>query len=333
LDPGSPPTDTAGRYHTWTRVAADPAPGRLSRLVDARRHTAAYLPSHLHEQQRTLDALQPEVLHLARAAGHDTTTPVLAGVFPTGTLDALSVPVPGRGVLVLVDTSLLDLLDAVLKTMTGALPTYGSPPLLTPDQTSYVLAEAFNAHLYGNGAGRAWRLPELSGQRAALVSLMARRATQFVLAHEVSHLLAGHLRHARRRIDAGTPVGALVARSVGWPREHEADRLAASIMLHTLDGLGARELEAYEPCLVGAVLLVLFLHEVTDRLADELGLTVPFAGNHPPPVRRIQTLVEHLAAQVRTPRALDLAADVATWLEEQLDGVREWFRLADEALV
>jgi hypothetical protein len=333
LDPPARHADTAERYHTWTQVAAEPLPDLLARLVDVRVRPAAYRHAHLWELQRTLDALQPEVPHLARAAGWDSSTPVLAGVFPTGTLDALSVPVPGRGVLVLVNTSLLDLLGAVLKTMTGALPNYGTPPLLTSEQASYALAEAVNAHLYGNGAVQARRLPELSGQRAALVSLMARRATQFVLAHEAGHVLAGHLPHSRRLTDPGTPVGPLDARSVGWPREHEADRIAAVMMLRTLDGLGRRELEAYEPCLVAAVLLVLFLHEVTDRLADELGLTVPFAGNHPPPVRRIQTLVEHLAGHVRTPRALDLAGDVATWLEGRLADVREWFRLVDDSLI
>lgn len=333
LDPGVHAADTAARYHTWSQVAAEPLPGRLARLVDVRVRPTAYRPAHLHDGQRTLDALQPEVLHLARASGNPVDTPVFAGVFPTGTLDALSVPVPGRGVLVLVNTSLLDLLGAVLKIMTGALPNYGTPPLLTSDQASYALAEALNAHLYGNGAVEARRLPELTGQRLALVGLMARRATQFVLAHEVAHVLAGHLVHARRRTDPDTPVGALDARSVGWPREHEADRLAATILLHSLDDLGPRELDAHEPCLVGAILLVLFLHEVTDRLADELGLAVPFAGNHPPPVRRIQTLVEHLAGRVRTSRALDLAGDVATWLEDQLAGVREWFRLVDEVLI
>ncbi|MCC8246565.1 hypothetical protein [Saccharothrix luteola] len=331
--PAHPGGDTAARYHTWTQVAAEPPSALLARLVDVRVRPAAYRPAHLREQQHTLDALQPEVLHLARTAGWETTIPVLAGVFPTGTLDALSVPVPGRGVLVLVNTSLLDLLGTVLKIMTGALPDYGAPALLSTDQATYALAEAVNAHLYGNGAVQARRLPELSGQRAALVSLMARRGTQFTLAHEVGHVLSGHLRHARRLTDPHTPVGALDAQSVGWPREHEADRVAATIMLRTLDGLGHRELEAHEPYVVGAVLLVLFLHEVTDRLADQLGLTVPFAGNHPPPVRRIQTLVEHLAGHVRTPRALDLAAEVATWLEDRLDGVREWFRLVDDSLL
>lgn len=326
-------TDPAvDRYHTWTQVAAEPPGDRLARLARVRVRRPPYRAGHLHEQQRTLDAVQPEVLHLARASGREPGVPVLAGVFPTGTLDGISVPVPGSGVLVLVDTSLLDLLDAVLKIMTGALPNYGAPPLLDADQASYALAEALNAHLYGRGAVRARRLPELSGQRAALVSLMARRATQFVLSHEVAHVLAGHLPHARRRTEPATPVGALDAQSFGWAREHEADRVAALIMLHSLDDLPPRVLEAHEPCLVGAVLLVLFLHEVTDRLADELGLAVPFAGNHPPPVRRIQTLVEHLAGRVRTPRALDLAGDVATWLESQLGGVRDWFRLVDDSL-
>ncbi|WP_447008265.1 hypothetical protein ACRAKI_18025 [Saccharothrix isguenensis] len=330
LDPRAHPADTAPRYHTWTSVAAEPLPARLARLAEVRVRPAAYRPAHLHDRQRTLDALQPEVLHLARAAGLPVDTPVLAGVFPTGTLDGITVPLPGRGVLVLVDTSLLDLLDAVLKIMTGTSPTYGTPSLLTTEQASYALAEALNAHLYGNGAVQAQRLPELSGQRLALAGLMARRATQFVLAHEVAHLLAGHLVHASRRTDPDTPVGALDARSVGWPREHEADRIAAVIMLHALDDLGPRELDAHEPCLVGAVLLVLFLHEVTDRLADELGLTVPFAGNHPPPVRRIHDLADHLAGRVRTPRALDLAADIADWLEGGLGGVREWFRMVGE---
>ncbi|MDU0294018.1 hypothetical protein [Saccharothrix longispora] len=330
--PGAADEHTEG-YRTWTQVASDPLTRRLARLVDVRVRPAAYRPAHLRDQQRTLDALQPEVLHLARAAGLRPTTPVLAGVFPTGTLDALSVPVPGRGVLVLVNTAALDLLGGVLKIMTGALPHYGTPPLLTASQTSYALAEAVNAYLYGKGAVEARRLPGLSGQRLALVGLMARRATQFLLAHEVAHVLAGHLVHARRRTDPDTPVGALDAQEVGWSREHEADRLAATMLLHTLDDLAPRELDVHEPCLVAAVLLVLFLHEVTDRLAGELGLAVPFAGTHPPPVRRVHSLVGHVAAHVRSPRALDLAADVATWLEEQIGGVRDWFRRVDEAMV
>ncbi|CCH31470.1 hypothetical protein ABZ816_04225 [Actinosynnema sp. NPDC047251] len=323
----------AHRYHTWTQVAGEPVRTRLERLADVRDRPAAYRRAHLHTLQRTLDALQPEVLHLARAAGWTVTTPVLAGVFPTGTLDGLCVPVPGRGVLVLVNSGLPDLVGAVLKIMTGALPNYGTPPLLSSEQASYALAEAINAYLYGNGAVEAQPLPELSGQRLALVGLMLRRATQFVVAHEIGHVLAGHLVNARRWTDPNTPVGALDAQSVGWPREHEADRIAAMIMLHTLDDLAPRELDVHEPCLVAAVLLVLFLHEVVDRLADERGLVVPFAGTHPPPVRRIQSVVEHLAERVRTPRALDLAADVATWLEDQLAGVREWFRLADEVRI
>ncbi|WP_033429382.1 hypothetical protein [Saccharothrix syringae] len=332
LEPPAHRDPAPERYHTWTQVAAEPPPARLARLVDARVRPGPYRPAHLHDQQRTLDALQPEVLHLAHAAGHPPDTPVLAGVFPTGTLDGLSVPLPGLGVLVLVNTAVLDLLDGVLKIMTGALPNYGTPPLLTDEQATYALAEAVNAYLYGNGAASVRRLPELSGQRLALVGLMVRRATQFVLAHEVAHVLAGHLPHAGTRTDPGTPVGPLEAQVVGWPREHEADRLAAAMLLHTLDELGPRELDVHEPCLVGALLLVLFLHEVTDRLAAELGLTVPFADLHPPPVRRIQSLVEHLAGRVRTPRALDLAADVATWLEDQLTGVRHWLRLVDQAL-
>ncbi|MFD1151795.1 M48 family metalloprotease, partial [Saccharothrix hoggarensis] len=322
---GGDPTG-GGRYHTWTRVASEPLPGRLARLAEVRLRPAPYRQAHLLDRQRTLDALQPEVLHLAHAAGTPLTTPVLAGVFPTGTLDALSVPVPGHGVLVLVDTSALDLLDAVLTIMTATSPAYGTPPLLTEDQATYALAEAVNAHLYGNGAVRARPLPEPTGQRLALAALMARRATQFVLAHEVAHVLAGHLVHARRVTDPDTPVGPLDALSVGWPREHDADRLAADLLFHTLDDFGPRGLDVHEPCLVAAVLLVLFLHEVTDRLADELGLAVPFAGNHPPAVRRVQSLVEHLSGRVRTPRALDLAADVATWLEDRLGGVRHWFR-------
>ncbi|MFD7657297.1 hypothetical protein ACFV4N_25245 [Actinosynnema sp. NPDC059797] len=331
LDPPRRPEAAPERYHTWTQVAAEPAPSRLARLVDARVRPGPYLPGHLHEQQRTLDALQPEVLHLARAAGSPLDTPVLAGVFPTGTLDGIGVPEPGQGVLILVNTALLDLLDGVLKTMTAVLPHYGTPPLLNGDQAAYALAEALNAYLYGHGAARPRRLPELSGQRLALVALMVRRATQFVLAHEVAHLQAGHLTRAHLHTDPGTPVGPLDAPSVGWPGEHEADRLAAGLMLHTLDGLGPRELDVHEPCLVAALLLVLFLHEITDRLAGELDLAVPFAGLHPPPVRRIQSLVEHLAGRVRTPRALDLAADVATWLEDQLGEVRAWFRLVDGA--
>ncbi len=98
LDLLPPAPDPPGeRYYTWTQVATEPIRTRLERLVDVRTRPAAYRHRHLRDLQRTLDALQPEVLHLARAAGWTVTTPVLAGVFPTGTLDGLCVPVPGRG--------------------------------------------------------------------------------------------------------------------------------------------------------------------------------------------------------------------------------------------
>ncbi|GAA3839255.1 hypothetical protein GCM10022243_02080 [Saccharothrix violaceirubra] len=324
LRPGADRSDT--RYHTWTQVASEPAAARLDRLLDLRRRPGPYRSARLHDRQRGLDALHPELLHLARRAGWTLTTPTLAAVFPTGTLDGICLPVPGRGVLVLVDSGLLDLVPNVLTVMTGALPHYGSPPLLSGEQATWALTEMFNAYLYGNGAVGPHALPELSGQRRALVGALSRRTVQFVVAHELSHVVAGHLVHARRWTDPTTPVGALDSLSVGWPREHEADRTAATIMSHTLDDLTQRDVEVHEPYLVGAMLLPLFLHEMTDRLAEQFDLAVPFAGSHPPPVRRIQALVEHLSDRVRTRRALDLAADVATWLEDRLDAVSEWFR-------
>jgi hypothetical protein len=126
-----------------------------------------------------------------------------------------------------------------------------------------------------------------------------------------------------------TPVGALDMQAVGWQREYEADRTAALIMLASLACLSPWERDTVEPYLVCAVLLVLALHQVVSVLAEATGRVLPFAGSHPPPLLRIQSMVEHLADHLRTPESITVAADLATWLDERVPGVLEWFRMVD----
>jgi hypothetical protein len=324
--------DGTDRYYTWSQVAAEPVRARLDRLAAARLRPDAYSTPRLCGLQSVLDDQLPELFGYSDELGWAVTTPFVTGVFPTGTLHALSRPIPGSGVLVLVDSGMLDMVPDVLRIMSVARPMFGEPPLLDAQQTTSALAEVFNAYLFGNGAVVARPLPQLFGQRLELVEHMARRATQFVVAHEMGHVLAGHLVTSWRVTDPNTPVGALDMQAVGWQNEYEADLIAAKIMLVGLEGLNAWELGVFEPYLVGALLLVLSLHEVIDLLARAAGRVVPFAGSHPPPLQRIQTLVDNLSEDLRSPRVLDFAADLATWLEEQLNGVVEWFRAVDQVM-
>ncbi|MCS7479576.1 hypothetical protein ACFFQW_19415 [Umezawaea endophytica] len=317
------------RYHTWSQVAAEPVPARLHRLGAVRLRPEAYSVAELRASQDVLDEQSGELFELAEMAGRAVRTPFFAGVFPTGSMNGLCRPMPGTGVLVLVDSGLLHLVPDVLKIMIVSRSSFGEAPLLEPPFAAPALAEVFNAHLFGNGAVGARALPDLAGQHLDLLRLMVRRATQFVVAHEMAHVHAGHLLASWRQTDANTPVGALDMQAVGWPREYEADRLAAGIMLSSLVGVSPWERDAVEPYLVGAVLLVLALHEVVAVLAEATGLVVPFAGCHPPPLLRIQSLVEYLAEHLRTSESIAVAADLATWLDDRVPGVLEWLRMVD----
>jgi hypothetical protein len=321
--------DGTDRYYTWSQVAAEALPTRLHRLSTVRHRPEAYSGADLTALQRLLDAQSAEVLDLAEQVGWPVRTPFLAGVFPTGCMNALSRPVPGSGVLVLVNSGLLHLVPDVLKIMIVARPAFGESPLLEPAHAAAALAEVFNAYVFGNGAVVARPLPELSGQRLDLQRLMSRRATQFVVAHELAHVIAGHLMMSWRQTDPHTPVGALDTQAVGWPREYEADRMAARIMLGSLDGLSPWDRDTVEPYLVGAILLVLALHEVVAILAEASRRPVPFEGSHPPALLRIQSMVENLAEYLRTPESTAVAADLATWLDDRIPAVLDWFRLVD----
>ena len=329
LGPARGRLDGPDRYHTWSQVAAESVPSRLHRLTALRLRPDAYTGAELHASQQVLDGQSAELFGLAETAGWAVRTPFFAGVFPTGSMNALCRPMPGTGVLVLVDSGLLHLVPDVLKIMIVSRSSFGESPLLEPAFAASTLAEVFNAHLFGNGATAARPLPELAGQRQDLLRLMARRATQFVVAHEMAHVHAGHLLGSWRQTDPHTPVGALDMQAVGWPREYEADRMAARIMLASLAVLSPWDRDIVEPYLVGAVLLVLALHEVVSVLAKAAGRVLPFAGSHPPALLRIQSMVEHLAEHLRTPESIAVAAELATWLDERVPGVLEWFRLVD----
>ncbi|HEX6345562.1 M48 family metalloprotease [Umezawaea sp.] len=321
--------DRGDRYYTWSQVAAEPSPARLHRLSALRLRPDAYSVAELCASQELLDAQSAELVDFAELAGRAVRTPFFAGVFPTGSMNALCRPMPGAGVLVLVDTGLLHLVPDVLKIMIVSRSAFGQEPLLEPSVAAPALAEVFNAHLFGNGAAGARVLPELAGQRRDLLRLMSRRAVQFVVAHEMAHVHAGHLLASWRQTDPNTPVGALDTQAVGWPREYEADQVAAGIMLASLAEVSPWERDTIEPYLVGSVLLVLALHEVVAVLAEATGRSLPFAGSHPPPLLRIQSLVGHLAAHLRTSESIAVAADVATWLDDRVPGVLEWFRMVD----
>ncbi|MEO6091297.1 MAG: hypothetical protein ABIQ18_50165 [Umezawaea sp.] len=329
LVPGRGSIDGTDRYYTWSQVAAESVPARLHRLTTLRLRPDPYRGEELHASQQVLDAQSAELFALAGSAGWAVRTPFFAGVFPTGSLNALCRPMPGTGVLVLVDSGLLHLVPDVLKIMIVSRSAFGEDPLLEPSCAASALAEVFNAHLFGNGAAGARPLPDLAGQRRDLLRLMSRRATQFVVAHELAHVQAGHLLTSWRLTDPNTPVGALDMQSVGWPREYEADRMAARIMLASLTDLSPWDRDTVEPYLVGALLFVLALHEVVAVLAGAAGRVLPFAGSHPPPLLRIQSMVEHLAEHLRTPESIAVAADLATWLDERIPGVLEWFRMVD----
>jgi hypothetical protein len=329
LTPGRGRIDGTDRYYTWSQVAAESVPARLHRLTTLRLRPDPYRGQELHALQQVLDGQSAELFGLAESAGWAVRTPFHAGVFPTGSLNGLCRPMPGTGVLVLVDSGLLHLVPDVLKIMIVSRSSFGEDPLLEPACAASALAEVFNAHLFGNGAVGARPLPDLAGQRRDLLRLMSRRATQFVVAHELAHVHAGHLLTSWRLTDPNTPVGALDMQAVGWPREYEADRMAARIMLASLTDLSPWDRDTVEPYLVGALLFVLALHEVVAVLAEAAGCVLPFAGSHPPPLLRIQSMVEHLAEHLRTPESIAVAADLATWLDERIPGVLEWFRLVD----
>ena len=157
-------------------------------------------------ENRTAAAGAIGAKHLARAnasraalfgsAGRDQIRlpfDVFAGLYPTGDFNAHVEPVAG-GALILINAGLMDLLFTVLKANLAASGGPKDPPPLRDRQTTMVLAEAFNAYIYGQGSIAAWPLPRLDSDREQILGFVLRAGELFVLGHELGHIVRGHVR-------------------------------------------------------------------------------------------------------------------------------------------
>ena len=214
----------AQRHYTdWRSVASEPYALFLARLSQVGKIPRSFIGAHLPAAQEVLQDEMNEVLGWLAIQSVKLPCDVFAGLYPTGELSAQISPVPGQGALLLVNVGLMDLIFSLLK-INIATPAPGEKEtLLTEKQATLAVVELFNAYLYGEGSLGAWPLPRLPEDRERPLGFVLRRCEQFVLCHEIGHLVLGHVAvdgpEVRHSIGAYTP-----------SQESDADRFAVEVL-------------------------------------------------------------------------------------------------------
>lgn len=307
-------------YSTWHTVATEPEMDYLYRLATVRKGKGPYLGDRLPPLQAILDRHAEALFKVFERNQMQLPFPVFVGLYPTGGFNAFVEVVP-QGALLLVNAGQMDLMFCVLKVNLAASGGHDDPPLLTDGQTTMALAEAFNAYLFGDGSLRAWALPPLDKNRAAVLGDVLGAGHHFVLAHELGHVACGHVH---------LPDGDGQAQVTLSPQtELEADRFAVDLLVKSIAFEDESPLAQF---LAGGILNVLTVAFALEALQKEFGLASPAAGTHP----ALSERWKHLGAELneRFPAAQPLARGKIffRWLENHLAGIAAWLRQVDEEM-
>jgi hypothetical protein len=186
------------------------------------------------------DEVKARILHTLRLSGIELPSPVYVGDYPHGRYNAQARAVP-TGTLILVNTGLLTLLYQVAEsigasileiTSTGDGPTYEQPTAeLTRrrDEARDLVAKAVVEYIFHGDARFVGLNPMAADSRARFGLPFADAATDFVVAHEFGHLLAGHLHEAPTQEFSKGGIRA------NHRREYEADEIAALLLMRGQD--------------------------------------------------------------------------------------------------
>jgi hypothetical protein len=227
--------EAARRYMSYSTVGTEPRMDWIFRLGTVASRKGPYQGPHVRSLRETLKRRTDDVRRGTQRLG--TPWPAIhVDLFATGDLNAMSVPVPG-GHLVLVNTGLMNLVFNVLKIHMLSQrigPTNKDDALLTEPQVELLLAEAFNAYINGAGSWMTWSTPPLQGRRSDLIAPTLGLCEDFVLAHEIGHVLAGdRLEATYISAPVEAPVPGLDIPVADHEAEFAADRVGAEIVRAT----------------------------------------------------------------------------------------------------
>jgi hypothetical protein len=213
----------------------------------------------------------------------------------------------------------MDLIFTVLKTIMATAGDDTNPPLLEYNQATMVLTEAFNNYLYGDGSLSAWGMPRLDTVREETLGFLLRRAEQFVIAHELGHVVAGH-------VVLSPSKGNVEQTKLKPENEFAADRFAVELLLVS-DPLWLRgRPEDHAQYLAGAILSFFTIAAAVDRLRRELTIVDRTTGTHPELLERTARVRTLLAEALPGHDPFGRVDAFDHWLAGHLPGIVGWFR-------
>jgi hypothetical protein len=299
-------------YTTFESIGTEPEPDYLYRLARAGVVDGPYLAEGLSALQQVLADETTEVLAWAAESRIVLPHPVYAGVFPTGELNAQAQFEQGCGSLILVNSGLMDLIYVFLKTNFASSGSPSAPALITEAQVVKVLADEVNAYLYSSGTQRAWGYPSLPDRMVGPLTLVLRRAEQFVVAHELGHIALGHVQANQEPV------------SPSAERELAADDLAVMLLVQ---GVGGSRTEA--TYLAGSICTFLILARLMERMRGDLELPIPESESHPDFDLREENLRSRLSQVFGDAGVLEAADRFAAWIEVFRPRILEQIRTVD----
>ncbi|MCB9143751.1 MAG: hypothetical protein H6635_00150 [Anaerolineales bacterium] len=261
---------------------------------------------------------------------------VYAGEFPTGSFNAIAVPVAG-GALLLLNTGLMMFLHKVMKIMTLSMVAAkfdetGNPIEGTESEISGyshqeiidILAELVLTYLHCQSPYSARRLPIIGGAKGNVHALLLKYCEMFCLAHEYGHAIGGHLNTSQSLITSTNEVEIEVIPKQ-WEQEFEADVIAVNVMFASLDySLGQQKTLLNVQGIVAAPLIFFALDNLVTRVTKEVarlhGSQLPEPLTHPPSNLRSENVREFIKGSGNE-GIFSLANVMVSWIEAMEDSV------------
>ena len=289
--------------------------------------------------QFVLDQARREIegLHTAKGSGLGSKEipPYLVAIFPTGALGAKVLSFDS-GSLIFVNSATVILFMRMVKTALLATEMENCPPPIGRKEAVTTLANIFSGYLRHERTlpeeplvsmelnvelFECWLEKKKINSRDRYYRALTQSLVRFVVAHELGHLLAGHLENHMLGIFE-TPVGKMSAVQRSRLQENEADLMAATTLiayaLHT-----TQTQETFDPSIISAATspLVFFtIADMLDRLRERVGLGTIVSTTHPEAVERrslLKQYYQNLSSEVPLPPiALQWPDIIDSWLRD-----------------
>lgn len=255
-----------------------------------------------------VNVLSKEIESALEDLESDVATPIFAGVFPTGSFNAVATPCDG-GALALLNSGLMMCIHQIVKIVLhkarfAEFDEQGKPKVdtaidsspLSHEELVLTLAQVLLAYAGYTRTSRIRRLPMGSVAKSMLAASLVKSTEKFVLAHEYGHAVAGHLANPKTvvtRTRAGE-VG-LIAKS--WEQEMEADVIALGVLLASAPRIVDSQEKMFELEMVVSGPLIFFgIANLLERVVEEVegfGSRL-VAETHPPPQMRLDLVKRFL---------------------------------------